>query len=77
MNNDLESETNSARIAENPHDNVLRNLSTPTKCYFENDERDSKHTKLTSRDSKDKCSEHSERERQLVLFISSVNVTIE
>ncbi|KAJ4431014.1 hypothetical protein ANN_19607 [Periplaneta americana] len=83
MNNDRENESNSARKAENPHDNVvlrrvldlvLRNLSTPTKCYFENDERDSKRTRMTSRDSKDKCSEHSERERQLVLFISSMYV---
>ncbi|KAJ4444699.1 hypothetical protein ANN_06496 [Periplaneta americana] len=28
---------------------------------------------MTSRDSKDKCNENSERERQLVLFISSAN----
>ncbi|KAJ4447251.1 hypothetical protein ANN_09255 [Periplaneta americana] len=28
----------------------LRNLSTPTKCYFENDERDSKRTRVTRRD---------------------------
>ncbi|KAJ4441397.1 hypothetical protein ANN_11252 [Periplaneta americana] len=49
----------------------LRNLSTPTKCYFENDERDSKRTRMTRRDLKDKCNEYSERERQLVLFISS------
>ncbi|KAJ4437035.1 hypothetical protein ANN_17169, partial [Periplaneta americana] len=48
----------------------LQNLSTQTKCYFEKDERDSKRTRMTSRDSKDKCNEHSERERQLVLFIS-------
>ncbi|KAJ4451638.1 hypothetical protein ANN_03107 [Periplaneta americana] len=32
----------------------------PTKCYFENDEQDSKRTKVTRRDSKDKCNEHSE-----------------
>ncbi|KAJ4443375.1 hypothetical protein ANN_05043 [Periplaneta americana] len=59
------------------HDNLrdleLRNLSTPTKCYFENDERDSKRTTFTRRDSKDKCNEHSERERQ---FCSSLVVVI-
>ncbi|KAJ4427412.1 hypothetical protein ANN_25034 [Periplaneta americana] len=33
---------------------VLLNLSTSTKCYFENDERDSKRTRMTRRDSKDK-----------------------
>ncbi|KAJ4442964.1 hypothetical protein ANN_04586 [Periplaneta americana] len=49
----------------------LRNLSTSPKCYFQNDERDSKRIRVTRRDSKDKCNEHSERERQLVLFISS------
>ncbi|KAJ4449867.1 hypothetical protein ANN_01273 [Periplaneta americana] len=52
----------------------LRNLSTSTKCFFENDERDSKRTRMTSRDSKDKCNEHSERERQLVLFVSTSKV---
>ncbi|KAJ4440367.1 hypothetical protein ANN_08507 [Periplaneta americana] len=61
-------------INDNPD---LRNLSTPTKCYFENDERDSKRTRMTSetriaeritsRDSKDKCNEHSEQERNFVL----------
>ncbi|KAJ4437789.1 hypothetical protein ANN_13727 [Periplaneta americana] len=29
---------------------ILRNLSTPIKCYFENDERDLKRTKMTRRD---------------------------
>ncbi|KAJ4449174.1 hypothetical protein ANN_00570 [Periplaneta americana] len=43
---------------------TIRNLSTSTKCYLENDERDSKRTRMMRRDSKDKCNEHSERERQ-------------
>ncbi|KAJ4440292.1 hypothetical protein ANN_08431 [Periplaneta americana] len=44
---------------------ILRNLSTPTKFYFENNEQNSKCTRVTRRDSKDNCNEHSERERQL------------
>ncbi|KAJ4433498.1 hypothetical protein ANN_15802 [Periplaneta americana] len=42
-----------------PHSAYLRNLSTPTKYYLENDERDSKRTRMTRRDRKDKCNEHS------------------
>ncbi|KAJ4428566.1 hypothetical protein ANN_24610 [Periplaneta americana] len=53
MNNDRENETSSARKAENTHGNVVLRrvldvktdcyeISTLTKCYFENDERDSK-----------------------------------
>ncbi|KAJ4447614.1 hypothetical protein ANN_09621 [Periplaneta americana] len=62
-------------LRKNPGNNLnqLRNLSTPTKRYFENDERVSKRMTVTRRDSKDKYNEHSERERQLVLFISSDN----
>ncbi|KAJ4431091.1 hypothetical protein ANN_19686 [Periplaneta americana] len=33
-----------------PSNSNLRNLSMPTKCYFENDERDSKRTRMTRRD---------------------------
>ncbi|KAJ4435565.1 hypothetical protein ANN_18181 [Periplaneta americana] len=37
----------------------------------ENDQQGSKRTRVTRRDSKEECNEHSERERQLVLLIST------
>ncbi|KAJ4451562.1 hypothetical protein ANN_03031 [Periplaneta americana] len=58
--------------------NELRNLSTPTKCYFEIDERDSKRTRMTRRvETRNTNATKSERERQLVLFISRPYTTQE